>query len=438
VAAGYVPGKNPRPFGNAVFVDLAAGESWEYQGKQVTLVSIEGSFSTIEVDGARKRLIVARRALPEVVGGVRVFVADNRSVRRITTDAAWPQAHGATTRDALVCLSDPAKPLLDPERFTFPVSRSDGFQWTMEENSHSYAYLLPTRSHEGIDVDMHDARGRDVHALVAIEAGTVRWVDTSNSDPNQACILLESAVDPGTYYVYQHLNRRRVLVRAGQTVAKGEPLGYVWGDRRWGHLHFSVVGYGAEPAYKTRYRHLLNVFPMLCELWQGDLSPRPKTWARGRFVFDRPYWTGGNFKRLSGYDGVVGYGWLLDPWCAARMVERMPGSETQNPQNARLAKVLHQGTPAEAANPKDHYDFEVAVEDGEYVVSARVGDRLSPSWQRVQFESLDAGTYRLDAGRFAWTPEKTVRVADGKLTVRIHLKDRSTRAGLSQLDFQRR
>jgi hypothetical protein len=47
--------------------------------------------------------------------------------------------HGATTRDALICLSDPGQPLLDPRLFTFPVGRDDGFVYTMDAHSHMFA-----------------------------------------------------------------------------------------------------------------------------------------------------------------------------------------------------------------------------------------------------------------------------------------------------------
>jgi hypothetical protein len=71
-------------WGNAVYVDLAIGESHTYLDKTVRLVSLENNFCTIEVDGEQRNLIVARRALPEVINGVRVFVADNRNVAEFT------------------------------------------------------------------------------------------------------------------------------------------------------------------------------------------------------------------------------------------------------------------------------------------------------------------------------------------------------------------
>lgn len=438
MAAGHDPGANPRAFGNAVYVDLAIGESFRYMDRTVRLAAIDGDSCTVEVGGERRRLRVARRALPEVIGGVRVFAADNRNVKRATTDAKSPEVHGALTLDALLCLSDSAKPLLDPQRFTFPISRTDGFEWTMEEDSHMFAWLNPERSHEGIDIDLHDARGKKRHALVAIEAGVVRWVDASSAGGKEACILLESAAEPGTWYIYQHMNRDMVMVRAGQRVERGQPLGYIWGDWQWGHLHFAVVGYGKQPEYKNRYRCVLNVFPQLYELWRGDLQPRNRVWTAGDFTFDKTYWACRNFKRLSRYDDLVGYGWRLDDACVAGVVEQVPGREQQEPQNARLRKTLYAGTPIAAVHPVNHYDFEVAVEPGEYAVSVRVGDRLARSWQRVRLEGSEAGAYALGANQFAWTPEKTVAVHDGRLTIRIELKDAHSWAGLSQLRFARR
>jgi len=121
----------------------------------------------------------------------------------------------------------PSKPLLDPNLFTFPISRDDSFEWTMGENSHMFAYLRPARSHEGIDINMHRARGKEIDALVAIEDGTIRWI--GQGSPQEAALLLESATFPGIYYVYQHLNRGKVFVKADQHVRKGQRLAFADG-----------------------------------------------------------------------------------------------------------------------------------------------------------------------------------------------------------------
>lgn len=433
---------SPRPvreWGNARYVDLAIGEKHRYMGRTLTLLSTAGDSATIEVDGVRETLTVARRTLPTIVSGVRVFLSSNRTLASLTPSKTFPDVYGASRRDALLCLSDPGKPLLDPSRFTFPISRDDGYVWKMEEDSHMFAYISSTRAHEGIDLDLHEARGLEKHAIVAVEDGLVHWVETALTGKQEACVLIESTAQPNLYYIYQHLNRDKLLVTAGQKVARGDKLGYIWGDFRWGHLHFAVVGHSdAPPSYSNRYRNLLNAFPQLYELSHGNLDPIPRRWERGQFEFTRQYWLNGNRRRLSAFDDIVGYGWLLGSWCAAGKVETSHNGRTTSPdQSAILRKRMHAGTAHPAENPNDYFDFEVAVQNGAYRIMAEVGDVYSDTWQAIEFEGMKAGTYTLRAGPPRWTPEQIVTVNDGRLTIRIHLKDELTPAGLRNLNFAR-
>jgi murein DD-endopeptidase MepM/ murein hydrolase activator NlpD len=211
-----------------VYVNLNIGDSLPYLGKSVTLSGVTNNIATDSVDVETRKLTLARLALPTVINGVRVFVADTRPAGSRTADEKYPMVHAALLGDALLCLSDPARPLLDPERFAFPVSRDDGFRWSMAENSHMFAYLRPQRSHEGIDIDLTAARGKEIHVLVAIEDGTVQWVEYGQAP--ETCLLLESASQPGLYYIYQHLSRVKVFVQLAQSVRRGERLAYIWGD----------------------------------------------------------------------------------------------------------------------------------------------------------------------------------------------------------------
>jgi murein DD-endopeptidase MepM/ murein hydrolase activator NlpD len=72
-------------------------------------------------------------------------------------------------------------------------------------------------------------------------------------------VSLAAAMSDGL--IYQHLNRDKVFVQPGQSVKRGDRLAYIWGDWRWGHLHFSVVGDGGQPDYAGRYRYVLNCLP---------------------------------------------------------------------------------------------------------------------------------------------------------------------------------
>ena len=430
------PPARPLAWGNAIYVNLDVGESYRYLSKSVTLLGVTNNVATVSVDGESRKLYLARLELPTVVDGVRVFLADTRPVATLTTDESFPRIHAALTGDALLCLSDATQPLLDPQRFTFPVSRDDGFRWSMAENSHTFAYLRPARSHEGIDIDLTDARGKEIHALVAIEDATVRWIAQGNSP--EACLLLESASYPGLYYIYQHLNRDKLFVQPGQKVRRGEKLAYIWGDGRWGHLHFSVVGSGGQPDYGQRYRYLLNCFPHLVELWHGSLTLEIPVRTSGNFRFANQYWEDGNRQHLSAWSDVLGYGWQLGDWCAAGKVETSLTDEGGKPfQGARLSKIMHQQTEHPARNPQDWFDFEVAVENGTYRVRAEVGDQYAATWQWVEFEGVDAGTFELPPGQLRRTDERPVTVNDGRLTARIQLRDNRTPAGLRNLTFER-
>jgi len=450
-AYSLAPG-SPLTWGNATYYPVAVGEKITYSNKDITLVSLDHNFCTVRVGQTERKLIVARRNLPVVVEGVRVFVSDNRNVASITQDRR-PNVHAALAgKDAVLCLSDPDKPLLDPEQFAFPISRSDGWEWANESNSHIFAYLLPDRSHEGIDVDIHDGRGKRIHALLALEDGVVRGIQKNGGKyEKEARVSIESANYPGVFYGYSHLNDETLTIEEGQPVRKGEKLGYIWGDDYWGHLHLSVSGWGE---LASASQGLMNPFPQMYELYYGSLEYPTRTWTKSsswRYVNrnrqDIDFWIFycntfhdnsikyGNRVHREGYNEVVGFGWDLGTWCTAY---KMESESIYQDANLRITKTLFAGTAAEATNPNDYYDFEVAVENGEYEVRAEVGDASRPSWQRVTFEGVDAGVYELTEEEFEFTPTKIARVDDGRLTIRFYLKDEKTCAGIRRLYFNKR
>ena len=66
-----------------------------------------------------------------------------------------------------------------------------------------------------------------------------------------------------------------------------------------------------------------------------------------------------------------------------------------------------------------------------------MGDVEKASWQKIEFEGISAGTFKLEPGIQKWTPEKVVKVEDTKLTVRVYFEEgKNTIAGLSELVFQ--
>lgn len=426
-------------WGNMQFFDLACGETVDFRGQSVRLLEVGGPECRVEVGGDAMWLPVARRSVPGVANGLGVFVADNAPAKALTTDSS---CHGLLTRDALLGLFDPNRPLLPPGTGTFPISRDDGFEWTMEEDSHMFAYLGlrwdsedEYRSHEGIDFNLHDARGLERHAILSACEGEVVWLSRPNEKETR--VLVKSARFPRIFYIYVHLHTPTVRVAEGDRVGIGERLGFPWGDSIWGHLHFAVVQRDDTPSPEDRYTNLLNIFPACCELWHGSLDVPPRRHERGHFRFGLNRDVSGNVKRLDWFSELTGYGWRLGRWNAAARVEGF----VYNPEGsgcARLPKTLFAGSPAQAVNPDDFYVFSVAVEPGRYTVTARVGDPHGPSWQRVSCNGTDCGTHELPEGETAWTDPQTVDASDGLLDLRLDLKDGQTPAALAELRFSPR
>ncbi len=312
--------------------------------------------------------------------------------------------------------------------------------WFVMLTTLSLACARTSHAHDGVvarwgnAVYVDLAVGKQLHPLAAIEAGTVVMAagpDVTGSK-NEGCIIIRSESQQDIYYIYKHVYDRFMSVKNGQHVVKGQTVGYIWGDGKWGHLHFAVVRREERPGYRDRYDNLLNCFPHLYELWHGDLRRRRRRRTEGEFNFDKPYWIDGYRSAAYVHDAIVGYGWRLGRWCAAGRIEG------DNEPNGRLRKVLHQGIPAEAVNPRDHYDFEVDVEPGRYSIQLKLGDREHATWQRVSIEGIDVGTYSLAQNELQWTPETVVPVKDGRLTIRLQIKDdNSLYAAVKRIQYQR-
>ena len=113
-------------FGNVLYVNLNQGEEYSFKGVSVKVLAIENTWTKVQIDQQEKWLNVARRELPLEMAGIRVFVADHKNLKALTTD---DYVHQLLTKDVILCLSDASFPLLDTSQFTFPIARSDGFEW---------------------------------------------------------------------------------------------------------------------------------------------------------------------------------------------------------------------------------------------------------------------------------------------------------------------
>ena len=428
-------------FGNTFYFNLNKGETITFNEVEIELLETMNHYNHLKIGTDSLWLKVSRRTLPVYAGGIRLFVADNRNVQQLTNDSS---THSLLKKQVLIAVSDAGKRLLNEFDYQFPVSFNDGFLWKAEEDSHLFSYMGSTvlnencrnSSHAGIDIDLHDARGKEKHLLVAIENSTVIWVEDKNIDAEnkQACVLLESKSQPGIFYVYQHLYNKKVFVKKGDELLRGEPIGNIWGDEIWGHLHFAIVQSDSIPTYENRFVNLVNFFPQLYELYfQGSYNLN-RTFSKGRISFGQRSDVNGNEKNNLAYEPYSGKGWILGNWNTADKLESV-ANELE--ANVRLKKTLFEDENAKCANPNSWFDYELNVRNGTYRIRAKVGDIKQMSWQKITFEGVPAATYSLKEGELKWTNERVVKVNDGKLSIRVFVDENNEKiAGLSEIVFQ--
>lgn len=427
-------------WGNASYFNISNGESIFYDDTEIKLIQLENHFNQIKIGDDTIRIKVSRRTLPLQVGTLRIFVADNKNVKALATDKG---IHGLLKKDALICISDDDSPLLDPNNYLFPISFSDGFLWSTEEDSYMFSYInLAERksegnsSHAGIDFDLHDARGIEKHWIVAIENSTVVWVEDKYQDKagKEACVLLESESQPGIYYLYKHLNNRKIEIKKGQKLKQGEPIGTIWDDEIWGHLTFSVIKSDTIPTVQNNSYNVINCFPQIFELYFKQSKGFSKKFTKGRIFFGKIRSQNGNQKNTNAFEEYSGKGWILGRWNTA---DKVDWTAKGNEGNVRLGKTMFAGSAAECTNPNNWYDYEINVHNGVYRIRAKMGDVALPTWQKIAFENIEAGVFNKGIGEFVWTSEKVVKVYDGKLTVRIFVDENNEKvAGISEIVFQ--
>jgi hypothetical protein len=429
-------------WGNGFYFNLNVGENVMFNQVEVKLLKIENHYNQIKIGADTLWFKVARRSVPEKLGGIRIFVADNKKVKSLTPDSL---VHGLLTKDALICLSDSRLSLLDPSQYIFPVSFNDGFVWSADEESYMFSYYKngetdkqPAYSnYAGIGFDLHDARGMMKHWLVAIENSRVVWVESKGLDEagNQACVLLESESQPGIYYYYSRLYTKNLAVKKGQNLVRGDAIGTAWGDDTWGHFQFTVVKSKSEPTPDECRHYSINGFPQLFGLYFRQNGNPVRSYARGQIQFGKPRQVSGNQKNSMAFEPYSGKGWLLGKWNPADRVEWV---SEKTDGNVRLKKIMFEGTPARCKNPNNYFEYQINVPVGTYRIRAKLGDLFLPSWQKLEFEGIASPAKSLGAGETGWTGERIVKVNDGTLNIRIYMDEEENRvAGLSEIVFQR-
>lgn len=428
-------------WGNASYFNINTGESIFYENTEIKLLKTENQFNLVKIDKDTFSIKVSKRTLAVSNGKITLYVADNKNLKAIAHDK---EIHGLLKKDALICVSKAHLSFLDPVDYIFPVSFNDGFLWSTEEDSYMFSYLNLTErklkgyeTHPGTDFDLHDARGIEKHWILAIENSTVVWVEDKNQDVagKEACVLLESASQPGIYYLYNHLYNKKVVVRKGQVLEKGDPIGTIWGDENWGNLHFAVIKSDTNPSVDKVSNNIVNCFPQMYELYFKQSTGYARSFTKGRILFGKPRIINGNQKNAAPFEVYSGKGWITEKWNKADKVDY---AIKNSDGNVRLGKTLFPGSPAECTNPENFYDYQINVHNGTYRIRAKIGDVLSQTWQKIQFNQIEAGVFTLKPGEFAWTAEKVVKVSDGKLIVRIFVDENNEKpAGLSEIVFQK-
>lgn len=425
-------------WGNSSFYNLDQGEIIVFNEIEVELIQVNRNFNLVRVGKDTLDLKTSGRTLPKVSNGIRIFVAGNTFMKSLVQN---PDIHGLVSKDALLCLSLFNQPLLDSRNFIFPVSFNDGFIWSMEEDSYLFSYHMDSLGSvevsAGLAFNLHDARGEQKHWILALEDSRVVWVSKKNESdfPKTRAILLRSAGNPNIYYLYERLYEKNVGVKPGQRLRRGEALGTVWGDEIWGSLFFSVIYSETEPDYENRHKNIINFFPHIYRLYFGSVPGIRRTYTKGIVHFGLPKQLAGNRRNLLPIEDYSGKGWGEMDW---NYLGRIPAITKGEEGNARLGSVLFDRVFPELKGPNSYFDYEINVQNGVYRVRAKLGDLELKTWQRIEFEDVDAGMYSLLPGEKKWTSEKVVQVIDGKLTIRIFVDEKNIeKAGISEIVFQR-
>jgi hypothetical protein len=267
VTYGQVPAAGSFKWGNVTYVNLSVGEKIVYEGNEVELLGIKNQWNLIQINKDTAWLKVACRTPVTILGNLKVFVADNRNIKAISSNK---DAHHLLTRDAMVGLCNGKTPLLDPWSFSFPVSFNGGYVWKNNEDSYMFSYQgsassgpgsFPTFA--GVALDIKGGRGSEKYTIVAMEKGRVLWINTKNPGTAQpkASLCIESSSNPGIYYVYQNLYDKYVFVKKNEAVEKGDALGYIWGEGTWENLHIEIIKSDSIPDEKLVNKNCVNFFP---------------------------------------------------------------------------------------------------------------------------------------------------------------------------------
>lgn len=426
-------------WGNTAYFNLNKGESIQYLQKQITLLSINNLCNKIKVGNDTVIVKVCQGSLPLSINDLRLFVADNKNLGYLTDNIA---VHGLLSKDVLIAVNKKSVPLLNENYCVFPVSFNEGFTWDPDEDNHVFSLVQSDNSAkkfkvcEGVDFDLLNNSKKKNQWMLALEDSKVVWIieNTDNKNRKHVNVLLESESQPEIFYYYGNLYKKNLEVRKTQKLRRGELIGTSSGENDWGRVHFSVIKSDTIPGMGDVGTNVINFFPQLFELYFNTPYSFSKMFSKGTIEFGTNNSSEREDRNISAFEDYAGKGWLLGCW---NILGKVPFVARGNNGNVRLSKILFVSTGAESANPKNYYDYEITVKNGTYRIRAKVGDLQMATWQKVQFENIDAGEFSLENGEQEWTSERIVKVNDGKITVRIFIDQQNKTAGLGEIVFQR-
>lgn len=426
-------------WGNVSFFNMAVGESFLYGNREIQLLEIENHFNKIRVGADTLWIKTSRRNLPVTIGCITVYVADNKNVNSPASASKLLQ------KDALVAVSDFNKPLLDFNRYVFPVNFNNGFSWNFDIDMYLFSRLMENkmlnenfyRPHEGIVFNMNDSGGVEKHWITAIENSKVVWINrvVTEEKTNISCVLLESISQSGIYYVYDNIDSKNIEIKTGQKLIQGEIIGTASNEYNNAFLQFATVKSDTVPSYANRYSNAVNCFPQLFQLYYRQTYVFPRSFSKGIVKLGVLNSENGAIGNIHAFETYSGKGWLLGKWNIKDMVEYASDGHAGN---ARLKYKLFSDTPAECTNSDGFYDYEICVPNGTYRIRAKLGDIKLASRQTVMFEGVEVATADLSPGEYKWTEEQIAQVTDGRLTIRIFVDTVENKpAGISEIVFQK-
>lgn len=420
-------------WGNTGYFNVNNEDTVHLSEVEISFLRSDGLLNYLTINGDSLPLKVARQNPAEVRHGISFFIADNQCLQQLP---GGEKVHDILTGEALLAIAGNEMEMLDPEKFVFPVSFSSGFIWRYDQGLPFYHFHKCPESHskqtEGLLIDCTPLRNGNEHRIIAMEDCRVVWVHMSGIGAHRnACILLQSNSNQSIFYVYDRLSVKNLQVKRGQQVEAGEFISTPYA----GQLQLAVLYSDTIPAYEQRYRRSFNCFPQLFALYNYPKKYIPnRVFTKGRIRFGSNQPGPGRYQNTSSFENFLGKGWIIDSRNGFGRVELAVKGEVCN---ARLRKALFASVSASCVQPQPHYDYEICVRNGVYRVRSLVGDAEQDSWQQLEFEGRAAGIHSLKAGEFKWTPERIVKVKDGRLTTRMVLDSLGGKvAGIREVVFQ--